>query len=262
MESTTGSDDRVSPGTPIGSGTVDAMTTTTPLEVHEFYADPENRVADGPGRSRATKSLSTHVPIRFSPDAVAKVRQYAESDRKSVSSWIRDVVAAEVDLRRSRDAAFGESHTTAAAFDTMWESAESVETLTALLQPLIESSVNNAVAGHFARLDREVDAVPAAVESAVMSDLRQASISGEEISAQVAAVVRELFNPVTFASLIRAQLQSGINAALNPQEFARAVVRELSEEFATAVRPVWSSPGDPGNFSQVASKTSTEGDVC
>jgi hypothetical protein len=68
----------------------------------EYYADPDNRVAAGPGRRRATKPLTTHVPIRFNPEVIAEVKQLAETDRKSVSTWIRDVVEAEIERRQPR----------------------------------------------------------------------------------------------------------------------------------------------------------------
>jgi hypothetical protein len=68
--------------------------------MYEYYADPDNRVPDGPGRRRASKPLTTHVPIRFSPEVVAQVKQLADLDRKTVSSWIRDVVDEEVERRR------------------------------------------------------------------------------------------------------------------------------------------------------------------
>jgi hypothetical protein len=67
-------------------------------EAYEYYADPKNQVPAGPGRSRTTKS--THVPIRFTPEMIADVKQLADKDRKTVSSWVRDVVAAEVKRRR------------------------------------------------------------------------------------------------------------------------------------------------------------------
>jgi hypothetical protein len=71
--------------------------------MYEYYSDPEHRVAAGPGRRRTSKPLSTHVPIRFSPEVITEVKQLAEKDRKTVSSWIRDVVEAEVERRRPRE---------------------------------------------------------------------------------------------------------------------------------------------------------------
>lgn len=70
--------------------------------MYEYYADPENRVPGGPGRRRASKPLTTHVPIRFSPEVIAEVKRLADMDRKTVSSWIRDVVEEEVERRRPR----------------------------------------------------------------------------------------------------------------------------------------------------------------
>jgi hypothetical protein len=70
---------------------------------HKYYSDPENRVPAGPGRRRASKTLSTHVPIRFTQEVIAEVKQLAEKDRKSVSSWIRDAVEAEIERRRPRE---------------------------------------------------------------------------------------------------------------------------------------------------------------
>lgn len=69
-------------------------------EAFEYYAGPKNRVPAGPGRRRATKS--THVPVRFTPEMIADVKRLAEKDRKTVSTWIRDAVADEVDRRVSR----------------------------------------------------------------------------------------------------------------------------------------------------------------
>lgn len=69
-------------------------------EAYEYYANPENLVPAGPGRRR--KAKSTHVPIRFTPEMVAEVKQLAEVDRKTVSTWIRDVVSAEVERRHPR----------------------------------------------------------------------------------------------------------------------------------------------------------------
>jgi hypothetical protein len=70
--------------------------------LYEYYADPDNRVPSGVGRRRASKPLTTHVPIRFSPEVISDVKQLADTDRKTVSSWIRDVVEAEIERRRPR----------------------------------------------------------------------------------------------------------------------------------------------------------------
>lgn len=70
--------------------------------MYEYYADPENRIPAGTGRRRASKPLTTHVPIRFSAEIIARVKQLAEMDHKTVSSWIRDVVETEVERRQPR----------------------------------------------------------------------------------------------------------------------------------------------------------------
>ncbi len=70
--------------------------------MYEYYADPDNRVAAGPARRRASKPLTTHVPIRFSPEVIAEVKQLADKDHKTVSSWIRDIVEDEIARRRPR----------------------------------------------------------------------------------------------------------------------------------------------------------------
>lgn len=62
----------------------------------------EDYTPHGPGRSLNRKPLSTHVPIRFTPDVIAQVKRLAEKDRKTVSSWIRDAVEDEIERRRSR----------------------------------------------------------------------------------------------------------------------------------------------------------------
>lgn len=67
-----------------------------------YYADPDNRKPASPGRRLGRKALTAHVPIRFRPEIIAEVKRIAEEDRKTVSSWIRDVVEAEVERRRPR----------------------------------------------------------------------------------------------------------------------------------------------------------------
>jgi hypothetical protein len=69
-------------------------------EDYQYYADPDNREPAGPGRRRRGASLSSHVPIRFRPDVIARVKEHADRDRKTVSSWIRDIVEMELDRRR------------------------------------------------------------------------------------------------------------------------------------------------------------------
>jgi hypothetical protein len=57
------------------------------------------KYAPGRGRRRLAPTLSTHVPIRFTPEAIDAVKILAEADNKTVSSWIRDLVDAEIERR-------------------------------------------------------------------------------------------------------------------------------------------------------------------
>jgi hypothetical protein len=64
-----------------------------------FYADPKNQQTTGRAVRRAGKALSTHVPVRFSPDMIAAVKRLADRDHMTVSAWIRRVVAREIERR-------------------------------------------------------------------------------------------------------------------------------------------------------------------
>ena len=69
----------------------------TRKEEYEFYADADNQQPQGPARRRR-QNLTEMVPVRFPPDVLAEVRRHADHDDRSVSSWIRRAVEAE--LRR------------------------------------------------------------------------------------------------------------------------------------------------------------------
>lgn len=72
--------------------------TSTPMtaeEEHAFYARPENQEPQGPARRRKSK-LSAMVPVRLSPELLDEIRQRAEADERSVSSWIRRAVEHEL----------------------------------------------------------------------------------------------------------------------------------------------------------------------
>lgn len=77
------------------------MTTKmTPDEEHAFYADPTNQVPAGrPVRRR--KPLSDPIPVRFPDDLLTRVREQAEADDRSVSSWIRRAVEHELERNAS-----------------------------------------------------------------------------------------------------------------------------------------------------------------
>jgi predicted HicB family RNase H-like nuclease len=72
----------------------------TPDEEHEFYADPENQVPVGPA-VRRRKRLSDPVPVRFPDELLQRVREKAEADDRSVSSWIRRAVEHELERNAS-----------------------------------------------------------------------------------------------------------------------------------------------------------------
>jgi Arc-like DNA binding domain len=68
----------------------------TRQEEHDFYATPENQTPRGPARRRKQK-LTEMVPVRFPADLLDDVRRRAESDDRSVSSWIRRAVEHELE---------------------------------------------------------------------------------------------------------------------------------------------------------------------
>jgi len=68
--------------------------------VAEYYANSENRRPAGPPQRReASRQLSNHVSIRFSPAVIACVRILASRDGVTVGSWIRSAVEREVERR-------------------------------------------------------------------------------------------------------------------------------------------------------------------
>src|SRR6266511_3703489 len=68
-------------------------------EAFEYYSDPEHRLPTGSARRRSKPGMSSHVPIRFLPETIAKVKILAARDRKTVSAWIRDLVEREIQRR-------------------------------------------------------------------------------------------------------------------------------------------------------------------
>ena len=63
----------------------------TRQEEHDFYAVPDNQTPQGPARRRNAK-LTELVPVRFPPETLAKIRDAADADDRSVSAWIRRAV--------------------------------------------------------------------------------------------------------------------------------------------------------------------------
>jgi hypothetical protein len=63
---------------------------------HGFYANSDNQTPQGPGRRRNSQ-LSELVPVRFPPETLAKIRDAADADDRSVSAWIRRAVDRELE---------------------------------------------------------------------------------------------------------------------------------------------------------------------
>ena len=68
-------------------------------EAHEFYKDPDHLAVTGPGEPPAQPMKSGLIPVRFTPDTVAAVKRIAEQDGVTVSTWIRRLVAKELQRR-------------------------------------------------------------------------------------------------------------------------------------------------------------------
>ena len=68
----------------------------TPDEEYDFYARPENQEPQGPPRRR-TRRLRAPIPVRFSEEQLAAIKERAEADDRSVSAWIRRAVEQELD---------------------------------------------------------------------------------------------------------------------------------------------------------------------
>ena len=58
-------------------------------EAYEFYLDPEHLKATGPGRKRKRPTLTSMVPVRFTPEVIERVKAVAHEEGITVSAWIR-----------------------------------------------------------------------------------------------------------------------------------------------------------------------------
>ncbi|MGP9722720.1 YlcI/YnfO family protein [Corynebacterium sp. AOP40-9SA-29] len=63
---------------------------------HEFYSRPENQEPQGPPVRRKSK-YGAPVPVRFPQPLLDRIRDAAEKDDRSVSSWIRRAAEHELD---------------------------------------------------------------------------------------------------------------------------------------------------------------------
>lgn len=68
---------------------------------YDFSGDPAAlAAAAGHGRRRQRPMKSAMVPVRFAPDMIAAVKRFAEQDGTTVSTWIRRLVAKEIERRQ------------------------------------------------------------------------------------------------------------------------------------------------------------------
>ncbi|HLK01484.1 MAG TPA: hypothetical protein VKU39_16480 [Streptosporangiaceae bacterium] len=72
----------------------------TDSDAHEFYRDPEHLAVAGPGQRRERPMKTAMVPVRFTPELIAAVKHLALLDAVTVSTWIRNLVAREVQRRQ------------------------------------------------------------------------------------------------------------------------------------------------------------------
>jgi hypothetical protein len=72
----------------------------TDADAHEFYKDPEHLAASGPGQRRTRPMKTAMIPVRFTPDMIAAVKHFASQDAVTVSTWIRNVIAREMQRRQ------------------------------------------------------------------------------------------------------------------------------------------------------------------
>lgn len=98
-------------------------------DAFEYYLDPEHQRLKGTPRRRPTGGVLTeHVPIRFRPDVIARVRTLAEREGTTVSTWIRRVVEAAVDRQMPPVPETGPSGPRSGRWTSLSEGASGVST--------------------------------------------------------------------------------------------------------------------------------------
>jgi hypothetical protein len=86
---------------------ITADTTTEGEMTEDFYLDPEHLAPAGPARRRQRPIMSGMVPVRFPQDMIAAIKRFASQDGMTVSTWIRRLVAKEIDRRQPPATATG-----------------------------------------------------------------------------------------------------------------------------------------------------------
>lgn len=84
-----------------------ADTTTEGEMTEDFYQDPAHLAPAGPARRRQRPIMSSMVPVRFPQDMIAAVKRFASQDGMTVSTWIRRLVAKEIERRQPPSTATG-----------------------------------------------------------------------------------------------------------------------------------------------------------
>jgi hypothetical protein len=72
----------------------------TDAEDHAFYEDPEHLAIVGPGQRRERPMKTAMTPVRFTPEMISAVKGFASADGVTVSTWIRGIVAREIQRRQ------------------------------------------------------------------------------------------------------------------------------------------------------------------
>ncbi len=71
-----------------------------PTQAYEHYMDSANLVPAGAAHRPVRPAKSSMVPVRFAPDMIAAVKRFAGYDGMTVSTWIRRLVAKEIERRQ------------------------------------------------------------------------------------------------------------------------------------------------------------------
>ncbi len=97
------------------------------IEAIPPVADPGD-----PSRRRSSSAvLSSHIPVRFSPALAAAVRALADQDGITVSTWIRTVVAREVQRRTPP-----QTRVQSGGLEVTWDRAPAVTSETFATRPV------------------------------------------------------------------------------------------------------------------------------